>query len=96
MTKVLALHASDFVSEKRQVSPGKLAFVNAGLRNARAKGKRLGRPRIAVDAAKIALLRAQGLSWPRIAREPGVSVGSFYAAGRSLSNNVTASGTASR
>jgi DNA invertase Pin-like site-specific DNA recombinase len=61
--------------------------VRAGLRNARAKGKRLGRPRVAVDSARIAGLRAQGLSWPRIARELGVSVGSVYAAGRSLSNN---------
>ena len=59
--------------------------VRAGLRNARAKGKRLGRPRVTVDAARIAGLRAQGLSWPRIARELGVSVGSVYAAGRSVS-----------
>jgi len=32
--------------------------VRAGIRNARAKGKRLGRPPIAVDAARIAALRA--------------------------------------
>jgi DNA invertase Pin-like site-specific DNA recombinase len=43
--------------------------VRAGLRNARAKGKRLGRPRVAVDTAQIARLRAQGRSWPQIARE---------------------------
>src|SRR5213075_1819486 len=36
--------------------------VKAGLRNARAKGKRLGRPRIALDAARIARLRSQGRS----------------------------------
>jgi DNA invertase Pin-like site-specific DNA recombinase len=42
--------------------------VKAGLRNARAKGKRLGRPRKIVDAAKIATLRAQGRSWRKIAR----------------------------
>jgi len=52
--------------------------VRAGLRNARAKGKRLGRPRIAVDAARVARLRASGLSWPKIARELGVSVGTAY------------------
>jgi DNA invertase Pin-like site-specific DNA recombinase len=69
--------------------------VRAGLRNARAKGKRLGRPRVAVDAARIAGLRAQGLSWPRIARELGVSVGSVYAAGRNLSNNPIARAAAS-
>src|SRR5580658_8460442 len=43
--------------------------VRAGLRNARAKGKRLGRPRVVVDAARIVSLRGQGLSWPKIARE---------------------------
>ena len=32
--------------------------VRAGIRNARAKGKRLGTPIIAVDAARIAALRA--------------------------------------
>jgi len=69
--------------------------VRAGLRNARAKGRTLGRPRIAADAARIANLRAQGLSWPRIAREMGVSVGAVYAAGRSLSNNPRAQTTAS-
>lgn len=52
--------------------------VRAGLRNAKAKGKRLGRPRVRVDAAKVASLRAQGRSWPQIARELGVSVGTVY------------------
>ena len=59
--------------------------VKAGLRNARAKGKTLGRPRVAVDAAQIARLRASGASWPKIARELGVSVGTVYQAARSLS-----------
>src|SRR5215470_27728 len=40
--------------------------VKAGLRNARAKGVTLGRPRVVVDAAKIASLRASGASWPKI------------------------------
>ncbi len=53
--------------------------VRAGLRNARAKGKTLGRPRVAVDAAQVARLRASGLSWPKIASELGVSVGTVYA-----------------
>jgi DNA invertase Pin-like site-specific DNA recombinase len=48
--------------------------VRAGLRNAKAKGKTLGRPRIAVDAAKISSLRASGASWPQIARELGISL----------------------
>jgi len=50
--------------------------VKAGLRNARSKGKRLGRPRVVVDAARIASLRAQGLSWREIVVETGISKGS--------------------
>ena len=49
--------------------------VRAGLRNARAKGKRLGRPRIALDAARIARLRSQGRSIRDIATELGRSPG---------------------
>src|SRR5712692_2056591 len=37
--------------------------VRAGLRNARAKGRRLGRPRKIVDARRIARLRESGASW---------------------------------
>jgi DNA invertase Pin-like site-specific DNA recombinase len=59
--------------------------VRAGLRNARAKGKTLGRPRVVVDAAQIARLRASGASWPEIARQLGVSVGTVYQASRGLS-----------
>jgi DNA invertase Pin-like site-specific DNA recombinase len=40
--------------------------VKAGLRNARAKGKTLGRPRAVVDARRIATLRGQGRSWREI------------------------------
>ena len=49
--------------------------VRAGIRNARAKGKRLGRPRVAVDSARIATLRAQGQSWGAIHRETGIAKG---------------------
>lgn len=59
--------------------------VRAGLRNAKAKGRKLGRPRVAVDVAQIARLRAQKRSWPQIAAEMGLSVGKVYQAGRSLS-----------
>src|ERR1700690_2019595 len=48
--------------------------VRSGLRNAKAKGKTLGRPRVVVDAAKIAGLRASGLSWRDVSKELGVSV----------------------
>ena len=48
--------------------------VKAGMKNAKAKGARIGRPRVAVDAARIAALRASGLSWRTIERELGISV----------------------
>jgi DNA invertase Pin-like site-specific DNA recombinase len=41
--------------------------VKAGLRNARAKGKRLGRPRKVLDASRIAALREAGLGWRTVA-----------------------------
>src|SRR5271170_4113249 len=47
--------------------------VRAGLRNARAKGKTLGRPRVAVDASRIGRLREQGRSVREIADELGHS-----------------------
>src|SRR6202166_2187678 len=47
--------------------------VRAGLRNARAKGKTLGRPRVSVDAPRIDRLRAQGRSIREIADELGYS-----------------------
>jgi DNA invertase Pin-like site-specific DNA recombinase len=49
--------------------------VRAGLRNARAKGKRLGRPCVAVDVARIGRLHAQGLSWASIATELLIAAG---------------------
>jgi DNA invertase Pin-like site-specific DNA recombinase len=49
--------------------------VRAGLRNARAKGVRLGRPRVNVDVPRIAALRAQGLSWASIAATLGIGEG---------------------
>jgi DNA invertase Pin-like site-specific DNA recombinase len=55
--------------------------VKAGLRNARAKGKRLGRPREIVDTAKIGKLRAQGRSWRKIARQLGISARTARRAG---------------
>ncbi len=52
--------------------------VRAGLRNARAKGKKLGRPRATVDTARIAVLRSQGLSWAKIGAQLGVGEGTVY------------------
>jgi DNA invertase Pin-like site-specific DNA recombinase len=62
--------------------------VRAGLRNAKAKGTRLGRPRIIVDAAQIASLRAQGGSWAAISARTGVSKGTAQRAVRSLPKNL--------
>ena len=59
--------------------------VRAGLRNAKAKGRKLGRPRVAVDTTRIACLRSQGRSWSQIASEMGLSVGKVYQAAHSLS-----------
>jgi len=47
--------------------------VRAGLRHAKAKGKRLGRPTKHVDPAQVAQLRAQGLSWRKLGLRLGVS-----------------------
>jgi DNA invertase Pin-like site-specific DNA recombinase len=47
--------------------------VRAGLRNARAKGKTLGRPRMVMDSARIARLRAEGRTVREIADTLGVS-----------------------
>ncbi len=46
--------------------------VQAGMRNARAQGKRIGRPPVAVDASEVARLRAQNHSWREIAAQLGV------------------------
>jgi DNA invertase Pin-like site-specific DNA recombinase len=56
--------------------------VKAGLRNARAKGKRLGRPTKIVDTTKIATLRARGVSWRKIARQLGISARTARRAGQ--------------
>ena len=47
--------------------------VRAGMRNARAKGRRIGRPRAVVDAARIGQLSALGTPWAKIGRTVGAS-----------------------
>jgi DNA invertase Pin-like site-specific DNA recombinase len=59
--------------------------VKAGLRNARAKGKKLGRPKKVMDAARIAGLRAQGLPWRAIAGQLGVGLATLHRASASRS-----------
>ncbi len=52
--------------------------VKAGLRNAKPKGKRLGRPRRVVDSSRIANLRSAGASWQAVSRELGVGLATLY------------------
>jgi len=66
--------------------------VKAGLRNARAKGKRLGRPHVFVDTRRIAALRAQGLSWAKIAEQLEVGEGTVYRAWQASAKNRLGSG----
>jgi DNA invertase Pin-like site-specific DNA recombinase len=58
--------------------------VKSGLAAARARGKRLGRPRVVVDAARIGRLRASGASWRTITGQLGVSKGTAQRAAASL------------
>src|SRR6202166_617215 len=54
--------------------------VKAGIRNARAKGTRIGRPSKHVDVATVARLRDQGLSWRVISAQLGVGVATLHRA----------------
>ena len=56
--------------------------VKAGLRNAQAKGKKIGRPKVNVDARQIASLRARGLSYEAIGERLGVSDATIRRASR--------------
>jgi DNA invertase Pin-like site-specific DNA recombinase len=46
--------------------------TKAGLATARRKGVKLGRPRVHVDPVRVRKLRAQGLTWPEIAKRLSV------------------------
>jgi DNA invertase Pin-like site-specific DNA recombinase len=70
--------------------------VKSGIAAAKSRGKTLGRPRVSVDAARIACLRASGLSWPKIAAELGVSVGTVYQAAQKLSKIPSSKPTVNR
>lgn len=69
--------------------------VRSGLAAARARGKRIGRPRKTVDAARITRLREKGASWRAIAVQLGVSVGTAYSAAQSRSKSVSRGDSAS-
>ena len=61
--------------------------VRAGIRNAKAKGKRLGRPRTGVDPARVASCRALGRSWAEISNELGIGTGTARRAFAALAKN---------
>ena len=54
--------------------------VRAGIRNARNKGRKLGRPRLEVDHGRIVRLRSNGASLRAISDQLGVSLGSVHRA----------------
>jgi DNA invertase Pin-like site-specific DNA recombinase len=68
---VIAIIATVAKQERIRISQR----VRAGLEVARAKGARLGRPKVIVDAARIVNMRAQGRSWRDISMELGIGKG---------------------
>jgi DNA invertase Pin-like site-specific DNA recombinase len=62
--------------------------VKAGLRNAKAKGKQLGRPKVRFDSSLIVKLRSAGRPWSEISQETGWTKGplqrAYYAQKASL------------
>jgi DNA invertase Pin-like site-specific DNA recombinase len=62
--------------------------VKAGLRNAKVKGVRLGRPRVSVSESRIEALRASGASWRAIAKELGVGIGTALRASKARAKNL--------
>jgi DNA invertase Pin-like site-specific DNA recombinase len=54
--------------------------VRSGMRNAKEKGKAIGRPKLIIDSCEIERLRASGASWREIAKATGMSLGRVHAA----------------
>src|SRR5690242_7747392 len=61
--------------------------VRSGIASAKARGKRLGRPRVVVNAQQIAFLRSHGRSWSAICHEMGISKGTAQRALQGLPKN---------
>ena len=70
---VIAIMATVAKQERVKRSEG----TKAGFARVRAEGRTLGRPRLELQSAHIARLRAQGLSLRAIGRQFGVSEGSI-------------------
>src|SRR5499433_3438030 len=62
--------------------------VKAGLRNAQAKGRRLGRPRVPVEKAEVMALRNSGDSWRTIAKKLGVGLGTVHRVAQARPKNA--------
>jgi DNA invertase Pin-like site-specific DNA recombinase len=58
--------------------------VISGLATAQARGVRLGRPKVTVNAAEIGSLRASGASWRQISERLGVGIGTACRAFQTL------------
>lgn len=69
--------------------------VRSGLAAAKAKGKRLGRPRTGVDVAQVARLRASGASWREVSEQMGIGVGTACRAFQQRPKNLPESPLAS-
>jgi DNA invertase Pin-like site-specific DNA recombinase len=67
--------------------------VRSGLAAAKAKGKHVGRPRVAVDVRRIESLRREGRSWAEITRETGISKGTAQRAQASSLPKTPVAGT---
>jgi DNA invertase Pin-like site-specific DNA recombinase len=70
--------------------------VRSGLASAKARGKHLGRPRVVVDADRVALLRDAGTSWAKIGEALGVGEGTVRRASQQSAKNPSASISATR
>jgi DNA invertase Pin-like site-specific DNA recombinase len=81
---VIAIIATVAKQERVRISQG----VRAGLEVARANGRRLGRPKVVVDVARIANLRAHGRSWRNITEELGIGKGTAQRALAGLPKNL--------
>jgi len=67
----------------------------AGQARARAQGKIIGRPKVAVDVSKLAALRSQGLSWSQITKAMGIGKGTAQRALAGLPKSAFQNGCAS-
>ena len=64
--------------------------VTAGMKSARAQGKRIGRPKRVFDRQRALDLRAAGMSYPQLARELGLGLGTVVRACSCLSKMPSA------